>query len=593
MIVAHDHMLADIGVSGRREQYPYAPCVMKTETTFSAPDLLSSPDPTRCRMTMWVPAWAERAYAPTIGSPMVCEAWAVTSMTAPRGVAYFGGFIDEIRAGRMRAGVDPGVKWFPEPTVTATLTRDPSQTVPVNTSRVGQSTAIRFAFAEDVDITVTWKYRGAVALPGWGLIHGCTSIRNPWDAMLSSAGIEWPVVEVLGVANPTPQPPGKSSPDANNRTFYPLSSSVSTPEVRFRFTAPKGGRRTMRLPDPALIEANTAKRVRGRFYAIDASDFTASAARLRIGDKPFPQESAGTRWDRVAKVMRSLWVPIYDGGYDLDGTYAWITGDSRWSYLVKRLDVDSRSALDVLQRTAAAAHGASVISTAHGVWYQVRPEPYNSVIIPKVGQVSTGANTRAVRIPSSVVEEVPRKLSIASVVNQIEVEYTNGTVDPPVDTVHVTRSPGSQVTPAPYRYATDGVVVKGVNGATPEAPVVAARAPILLRPRPTWTLEEDVTITDTSGVTNLLRVLDPLTRHGMPVRIDGPLPADVGSSWRIRGGSFTIGEDAPLRLTLDPASWLPDLGASFTDMSFGPRTTYVPFSDMKNVTFADMEDADL
>ena len=587
-ISAGSHQIGDVGVSGRRVGHPWAPTVMHTENTFGGPSLLDHPEPSRCRLMMWLPEWAEDAYMPRAGATMICDA-DVNGTT----VTYFTGQVDEIRAGRRRGETTPAVTWLNAPTVTAKDTVTGASAV-VTTRRVGRATVIEVGGDSEGarrTLKLVWTAPMSAVWSSTVLVHGAPSNVYPLDlnaAVKAFAYLPEPSVSIVGTTTPVEK----------NRTVYPVRSDYAlTPSVTaYVYVMPGDGTRTFTVPDPALVNVAGPSTVRGRYVQVDASDYLAPAGRLRIGDRPFPRQTPSVRWNAISGLVAAAGLPIIESSDsspsgNLDGGASMYGGD--FSYLVRPLDIDRRSALDVLQRTTMAAVGALTISTKYGVDYQRRPTPYRTIIAPATGPVTLGDNPAISTMPSSVVEEVPRLISASSVVNQVEFDVA--VLDANGNTV-VTESVGivadddsiMRSGPASVRLSSDAA---RFPQHTKHA--VQARAGNLIRTEPVWTFDGDARIVDVSGVSNAARLIDPATRHGHAVRLTGTLPADVTPEWRVRGGSFTVGRDDPFMLTLDPAAWLVDVGVSWQDLGNLRTSPAITFSDTSPITFAQMAEAEV
>lgn len=590
MIVAGCHQVGDIGVSGRRDFYPFVPTVMFTENDFGASSLEDHPDSARTKVRMWIPSWAEAAFMPRLGDTVIGEA----SINGESFV-YFAGVTDAIKAGRRRGEYSPAVASLGAPTVSvrdwdadagAFVTR-PAESV----SRANGVTTIAIAprETEPAEVTVQWSI-GAAARPKHVLVLGGPTNIAPLDRSATAPNQVVPV----SVSKPLVYVTGTDRSVRDNQTAYQVRPNVAV-TVTYVFTVnPRVNDRVLRLADPVIVDMTGGKKVKGRFVQLDASDFLAPAGRMRIGDTPFPMEFPGARWNRVRALLRANDLPMKASSlYNESGTLSagsstmnWFGGATGVSSYVKPLDVDSRSALEVLQRTAMAAGGAVVTSTRYGLDYQLRATPFKTFSVPASGNVSLTDNPAVCVMPSSAVEEVPRTLSTASIVNQVEWEIAQpdgeGGVAETVGLVAAKESI-SKSGPSPLKLVSDAYR-EGTN----QIVTLQYRAMNLLRAEPVWTFDESVEIADTTAVPNLVKALDPTTRHGHAVRITGTRPADVGERWRVRAGSFTVGEDAPVMLQLDPAEWLPDLGASYQDIWVMRSSPRVTFANMGTVTFEDM-----
>lgn len=594
MIVAGCHQVGDIGVSGRRDYYPFVPTVMHTENDFGASSLESHPDAARSKMMLWLPAWAEAAFMPRLGDTVVGEA----SING-EGFVYFAGVVDALKAGRRRGKHSPSVALFAAPTVSVRdwdedaggfVTR-PADAV----SRANGVTTVSVSPLGDDprEVTVTWSIGAAPRAKHVLVLGGPTNIA-PLDrsatgpSQIVPASVMKPLVYVTGATRSV----------RDNQTAYQVrSNEVVT--VTYVFTVnPRVNDRVLRLADPVIVDMSGGRDVKGRFVQVDASDFLAPAGRMRIGDKPFPMEYPGARWNKIRSLLRNSDIPMKSSNMYLPGgaliagssTMNWFGGATGVSAYVRPLDVDSRSALEVMQRTAMAAGGAVVTSTRNGLDYQLRATPFKTLTAPGSGNVVLVSNPDVSVMPSSVVEEVPRTLSTASVVNQVEWDIAqpdgSGGVTEAVGLVSADASIGKSG-PSPIKLVSDAY-----REASNQMVTLQYRAMNLLRSEPVWTFDDAVEVTDLSAVPMLARALDPRTRHGHAVLITGGRPGDVGDQWRVRAGSFTVGEDAPVLLQLDPADWLPDLGASYLDlwqMRVSPR---VSFTHMGSLTFADMMEVD-
>lgn len=584
MIDAGAHQIGDMGVSGRRRTFPWSPTVMHTENTFGGPSLLDHPEPARCRLVMWLPAWAE-PYMPRLGSALVGDA-----VVGGERVTYFSGAVDEIRAGRMRGADVPGVERMPAPWVgTRSWWNDaaPFETPDVERSGVWSTFTVTGSPGAHVLVRMRWTASITAVRSSALLVAPVPSNVSTFDmAAATSLAVVPPTAPAVTVTDCLDAP-------APNRTAYRIKAGAAsrpTVSVDLDVVIPSSGKRTVSVPDPAIVSTAGGQDVRGRYVQIDASDWTAPAARVRIGDKPFSFESPSKRWNNIAPLVTAAGLPCAASsasmpGGELGGPLA-LQYTSGLAVTCKPLDIDRRQALEVLQRTAMTAVGALVISDRMGIRYKTRPTPYNVLRAPASGTLTAGPNPAVTNIPSSVVEEVPRMLSSASIVNQVEYDVTvaNNQATELDERVEVIRDDESiaAYTPSPIRLNADAMMFWVADGVG-----LSVRARSLMRGEPTWTLEGEVELASLAGVTNAARLIDPSDRHGHGIYVTGPLPDDVPPQWRVRGGSFTVGRKDRITLVLDPASWLPDLGASFTDVAaLRPSVT---FADFGTITFDNMK----
>lgn len=601
MIIAGRHQVGDVGVSGRRDHYPFVPTVMHTENTFGASSVEDHPESARTKMMLWLPAWAEASFMPRLGDNLIGEA-------SLGGVSftYFSGNVDALKAGRMRGKTTPSVVRLEAPTVQVKDYNSEDNTSTIKNvgliERRGNVTTISIGPRDSEspkdgyglrEVIITWTAASANVYRNHVLVLGGPTNAAPLDL---SAPSETAPLFTPTVQNPVVSLTGSAEAVQNNKTVYRLVTTSTTVAVKHTFSvSPRGRDRVIRVVDPAIVDVSGSRNVKGRFVQVDASDFLAPAGRMRIGDKPFPKEEPHSRWNKVRNLLRENDMPIVASDTLVASkklqagvtTYAILEKPGGTSPLVKPLDIDSRSALDVLQRTSLAAGGAVVISTQNGLGFQLRATPFRTLKATN-GVVSFIDGPTVTRLPSRVVEEVPRTLSTQSIINQVEwdVAQPDGaggvteTSEIYSDTESVARSG-----PAPLKLQSD---------AYRDAPnmnvVLAYRASNLLRSEAVWTFDSPVTITDDTQARNLAWALNPKTRHGHAVLIQGYRPSDVGEEWRVRGGSFTVGEEDSISLELDPAEWLPDLGVSYLDMSGMPGVT---FGGMGSITFNDMMEVDL
>lgn len=586
MIRAGAHQIGAMGISGRRQGHPWAPTAMFTENTFGGPSLLDHPEPSRCRLMMWLPEWAEVAYMPRYGANIIGE-----GVVGGTTVTYFTGQVDEIRAGRRKGKATPAVTWLPEPSVTVKNTAT-GATASATVTRDGRRSIIEVAGNAEGDrrtVTLTWTASTSTVWRNTMLVHGAPTNAHPLDLTnAAAAGITLPA--------PTFAVTGSTQAVEKNRTMYSIRSDVATrPAITATiYLMPGDGSRQLVIPDAALVNVSGSSDVRGRYVQVDASDYLAPAGRLRIGDKPFPRQTPSPRWNTVAGLVAEAGLPILTSSNtspsgNLDGGASMYGPD--FSYLVRPLDIDRRSALEVLQRTTMAAVGALTISTKYGIDYQRRPTPYRTILTPATGRITLGDNPALSTMPSSVVEEVPRLISSTSIVNQIE--YEVGVLDVMGTTVEtesveiITDDTSVMRTgPASVRLSSDAARFPSHS-----KHAIDARAENLMRTEPVWTFDGDVQVVDIDTVTNAARLIDPATRHGHAVRLAGPLPADVTPEWRVRAGSFTVGKDEPFKLTLDPAAWLVDVGVSWQDLG-NLRASPVTFADTSPITFQQMAEVE-
>lgn len=590
MIVAGCHQVGDIGVSGRRDFYPFVPTVMHTENEFGASSLESHPDSARTKMMLWLPSWAEAAFMPRLGDTVIGEA-----SINDESFVYFAGVTDAIKAGRRKGEYSPAVTRFAAPTVSVrdwdadagTFVTRPAESV----SRANGVTTIAIAprEVEPAEVTVQWSI-GAAARPKHVLVLGGPTNIAPLDRSATAPNQVVPV----SVSKPLVSVTGTDRSVRDNQTAYQVRPNVAV-TVTYVFTVnPRVNDRVLRLADPVIVDMTGGKKVKGRFVQIDASDFLAPAGRMRIGDTPFPMEFPGARWNKVRTLLRANDLPMKASSlYNESGalsagssTMNWFGGATGVSAYVKPLDIDSRSALEVLQRTAMAAGGATVTSTKYGLDYQLRATPFSTLSEDGLGNYGISMGNVTI-IPAHLVEEVPRTLSSESIVNQVEWDIAQpdgeGGVAETVGLVAAKESI-SKSGPSPLKLVSDAYR-EGTN----QIVTLQYRAMNLLRTEPVWTFDEPVEITDISEVPHRAHwLLDPTTRHGHAVWIPGTRPDDVGATWRVRAGSFTVGEDAPVMLQLDPADWLPDLGMSYQDIWVMRASPRITFANMGTVTFDDM-----
>lgn len=582
------HQIGAVAVEGRAAYYPSVPTVMSTSTTTSAPTGSASPDAARSTWLMWLPDWA-MGRVPLIGETVIGEA----SVDSGAPVTYFAGVVDEVRIGRRRPGAAPTVERMSLDSVKVTLwptgewfgVTYTSPTPGIVSHRVEGDRLIvtvdpRTAGADSKEgtgrrrrIEVKWRddRPPGTSTPGRLIVPGVPTLVDPMD--VSTASDDQFMTEVCtataSVGNGDHM--AASVPLAANATVVETGAGTwpyrvdSTLDVK---PEPGPPREVVYAFPYVVTPVADGARVGGSFVRLECSDYIAPAGRLRIGDTPYPFEDVEVRWNKVADLCRARGLPAYTSSSMLHANdsigwwwyYSGVWGGNATGQ-VRPLDIDSRSALDVLRRTAAASGQARVISRRGGIGYQPRPTafyvidttatPYRKIDGPDV-----------TTIPSSAVKEVPRVLSAASTVNQVEVEMVAVAADGVTtrDLTVIARD-GDAVArrgPYPQRIESDAAIAEA-SASNPSSHIVYARAVADLHADPIWTLEESVSLVgpDLATATGLARLIDVDSRVGQAVRLSGALPWGMGRDWRVREVSFTVGDDSEaIRVVLDPAAYL-------------------------------------
>ncbi|WP_104087261.1 hypothetical protein [Arthrobacter sp. GMC3] len=360
----------------------------------------------------------------------------------------------------------------------------------------------------------------------------------------------------------------------NDQPWFPIYTEprlapATAVKARFivRLTAPPTGGTVYLDTVNLLTEKETETRQAGRWVSFQASDITASAGRLMIGDEPWPAQDAEQRIGRLSQLVPA-------------NVMTFQTNPSDQTMLAYR-DIDNQSALSVFQRIATSIGTVAMASPQYETLITTATPPRTTLSLEVVsGTLAIVEDPSLVKIPAGSIRKGPLSTSITGLSNTVKFNYrvaTEGGSEDAAATISNTASI-SNYGPMARTLDTDLPSASGkawqqaqrmvtaqanpVYRLADSANVVVARLPETL---PSWSIFNAMT-----GFRRLVHVPDA--------------PALIGPYHRINGASMTFGKETKLSLDLEPADLIAPVTVTFYDLSRPPYNN-MPFTKFTNLTF--------
>lgn len=363
-----------------------------------------------------------------------------------------------------------------------------------------------------------------------------------------------------------------------------LEGFTSDPYVLFSGEVDGATRSRVTLTS-ALDQRNGDPLVEGWGITVTASGDIARLARTKLGDEPWPEQSASARAKRIAELV----APRVDLGPDGSS----IVGETGGNYQLRARDVDAFSALEAILLTT---------SPEPNLLYEGHPGPAlaSLSVLPRLQRLSTGGPAWIERFESDPTEtfwisadalgDGSRELNVASVVNLASVRYPVPDPDRPGDYRDATYSVGDGASADLYgqsewRLDTDALDAPGIMAHRLRRGIAARSAEQWSLPTPT------VVHLDRFASPYLYRLLP--SHPGSPVLlVDGP--DDVDPFLRIIGGTVTLHGDPQqqaVEVVLEPASNAVTKVVTLADLADFPidTLTAVTIRDLNTVSDAQVD----
>lgn len=283
--------IVGFAVNPRSDAYPLVPTLIEADVTFGGSQVLTCPEPSRAELRLWWPAWA-RELLPSLRDP------ARLRVIAGGTPAYvFDGAIDGIR--RKYREPNPGE-----------VQRQPKiEPLPLYTADAFSLQVWKAGtFVSETVEPVTY---GGVLAPtlttGTGIVHHVIPMPPPPAGSLLWAGEAMPPASMQDQADLSFwhwRVNGRLTPVAAGMFMMPAGAVTDFALVSREFAAGTADVPWVTQPRRFTV-THPGIKPEGEYVTVTASDPLSDAGRLRVGDVPWPVESAADRWSRIAARVRA------------------------------------------------------------------------------------------------------------------------------------------------------------------------------------------------------------------------------------------------------------------------------------------------
>lgn len=577
MVTVTDHRLAVSGLTYNpsKENAFIMPTAFSPATIKYGADTCSdNPSPTTLQGRLFIPNdYAE--FFPVLNDPVT-----YTFSSGGGNVAPFSGRIDGITIEDVPGAQPPAA--FPQSrTITATdrwVFRDgsidaPGAVLPVvldssKPSRVGMAPTTQplqtYGTMTTPPAPVTPAVEYKFTALAFGAISGFTAVAFTW---YNAAG------EVISVVYP-----GSIYMPTNNLLFsslatYPATAppAAVTVTISVQLDVNSSYEPVVYLDTVNLVTPAQAKeRPAGRWVTFQASDATATAGRIMVGDIPWRPETVWSRLSRLNAIIPNRVVKFSTPTIDV-------------TQLAYR-DVDKQSSLALFQRIVSSIGNVALANPQYEMEISTAADPRSPLSLEVVsGNPVLVEDPSLAHLPAGCIRSGPMSTSITGLSNTVQFNYREGNNDGSEDaSVSITNA--TSVTAY-------GPMARTVDTDLP-APAGLAwdRAQRLIQKQatPYYRLADNakVIVDQLPNVPASGSLFGAMTGFRRLVYIPDA-PAIIGPYHRIHAASMTFGKTTELELELEPADLIPVTTVSFYDLSRYPYYN-MPFSKFTSLTFKDM-----
>lgn len=345
-----------------------------------------------------------------------------------------------------------------------------------------------------------------------------------------------------------------------------------------------------------------AGRPDGYNVTVTASDWLAKAGRATVSAEPFPVKTAYQRIQEQLlphaiynlmgfNVESSPWRDMV--GYEVGGY------DVMNSALVRPLDSDSRTMLDIFRRTVAAV-GRTAISMRGGIGPSWGLAAQNRISVSNGVAILNPDRGYTTEIPARAVPDSPLSLTADRVATRVSATWSLPATDGNPYGAEEVDSSMTQL----WAATTYGVIERRIetDAYSPDrttqlhvlAPGLWQKMQLMLTEQavPEFYFEDSTVILrgQLSKVRGLAELIDHVQRIGRPIRFVGELQSDIEREHRTRGGRFGFrGGQWYLELDIEPVGFSGAQSATYAQAKARPDFTLasartITLRDMRGVT---------
>ncbi|UVK60165.1 minor tail protein [Arthrobacter phage SerialPhiller] len=318
------------------------------------------------------------------------------------------------------------------------------------------------------------------------------------------------------------------------------------------------------------------KRPAGRYVKFKASDILATAARLIVGDTPWPQQTIENR----TAALNDL-VPA--------GAVSFGFGSADPFALLGPRDIDKQNMLEIYQRILASAGDLAIAATAPARFIAPASLPRFPMVIADDGTGTAVIITDPLvpELPAGAIEYGPLQTDVTTMSNQIRVEYRQIT-----DTMSQTAEDAAQLYSNDESVAAFGAMARSVTtdlsvveGSRAEA---KARRLAVAQATPFYRMADNVKLVEAAipEAANVARLYSADYGFGQLVRIPDA-PSLLGQYHRIKAASITFGKPAAVELDIEPSDYAAPEPVSFGE-TFGQPFDTLTLSAFAGITLGDL-----
>lgn len=285
------------------------------------------------------------------------------------------------------------------------------------------------------------------------------------------------------------------------------------------------------------------KRPAGRYVKFKASDILATAARLVVGDTPWPQQTVEGRTIALNDLVPAGAV-----------TFGFGSADS--TALLGPRDIDKQNMLEIYQRVLASAGDLAIAATAPARYVApASPASFPQVLGNNAGTAVIIDDPLVPDLPAGAIEYGPLQTDVTTMANQIRVEYrriVDTMTQEAEDAAALYTNDASVITfgAMARTIGTDLAVVEGSRAEDKARRLSVAQA------APFYRMADSVKLVASQipEAGNVARIYSADLGFGQLVKIPDA-PALLGQYHRVKAATITFGKPAAVELDIEPSSY--------------------------------------